>query len=474
MTHTPRRSLASLTFALFLLLTPNISFAGERLCDTRYEDCRTPLVNLIRNENSGIDVGSWFMQDQTWADELIAKHQQGVPVRMLVDPRGEREHAGNQATLDKLKAAGIPMRYKLGSGNLHLKLMLFHGQNTVEFSAANYSPNYFVPNTPYVDYIDEVVYFGDDVSIVSSFRTKFDELWINTSKYGNYANITGPLTRRYAISPIVPELNFPPGQDYLDRLVSRINAETQKIDVIIYRMTDERVPNALVNAVNRGIPVRIITEPMQYRDGTNRAHAYHLDRLYALGQQTSRVQIKHRKHLDFNHQKSTILYSQRMAVFGSSNFSPASANYQQEHNYFSPQTKIWMFDWFVRQFEMKWNNKNTSGNPTGTVEFEPFVPLPPTTPKYSYPANSAVKIPLSVTLKWEGGHYAHKYDIYFGESSNPPRIAQDVVTGAPSKTSGTYLLPALQPNKTYYWKIVSKTLANKTATGSIWKFTTGP
>jgi hypothetical protein len=33
-------------------------------------------------------------------------------------------------------------------------------------------------------------------------------------------------------------------------------------------------------------------------------------------------------------------------------------------------------------------------------------------------------------------------------------------------------LPALQPGTTYYWKIVSKTMAYLTATGPVWRFTT--
>jgi hypothetical protein len=35
-----------------------------------------------------------------------------------------------------------------------------------------------------------------------------------------------------------------------------------------------------------------------------------------------------------------------------------------------------------------------------------------------------------------------------------------------------YALPALTPGRTYYWKIVSKTMANKTATGAVYSFGT--
>ena len=46
------------------------------------------------------------------------------------------------------------------------------------------------PQVPYKDYDDEVIYFSDDPSVVNSFRTKFDDLWINTTDYGNHANVT--------------------------------------------------------------------------------------------------------------------------------------------------------------------------------------------------------------------------------------------------------------------------------------------
>ncbi|HEX2120053.1 MAG TPA: hypothetical protein VHL59_00285 [Thermoanaerobaculia bacterium] len=49
-------------------------------------------------------------------------------------------------SLDKLAAGGIPMRdYKATDGIQHWKMMLFAGQNVVQFSAANYGGNDFVP-----------------------------------------------------------------------------------------------------------------------------------------------------------------------------------------------------------------------------------------------------------------------------------------------------------------------------------------
>ena len=206
------KPLRALVFAVLMLVSSRTQ-AQERLCDPAFEDCRTPLWNLIDAETVGIDVAFWFMQDSSYATKLINRFKAGVPVRVLVDPRANANFAGNDAVLEQLKAAGIPMRYKAGGGILHWKMMLFAGQNKLEFSGANYSGNFFVPDAPNSNYFDEAIYFTNDPSLIQSFKTKFDDVWTDTVLYANFANISGPLTRRYPTTAINPELNFPPSLD---------------------------------------------------------------------------------------------------------------------------------------------------------------------------------------------------------------------------------------------------------------------
>ena len=165
----------------FLFLHPGASSAQERLCDTAFEDCRTPLWALIDAETVGIDVAFWFMQDTSFATKLINRHNAGVPIRILVDPRAP--NVGNAQILEQLRNAGIPMRFKLNEGILHWKMMLFAGQNKLEFMGGNFSADFFVPQSPFTNYIDEAVYFTDDLSVVQSFKTKYDDLWTDTVRY---------------------------------------------------------------------------------------------------------------------------------------------------------------------------------------------------------------------------------------------------------------------------------------------------
>jgi phosphatidylserine/phosphatidylglycerophosphate/cardiolipin synthase-like enzyme len=433
------------------MLLPTRAFALEDICDPANENCRTTLINLIRNEKVGIDVAFWFMEDARYTTELVARFNAGVPVRVIVDPRANSSYPANADRLAELAGAGIPMRKRIASGILHWKTMIFAGQRTVQMSGANYTGEAFKYISPYTNYVDEAIMFTSNTSFVDTMMTKFDDLWVNTSSYANYANVITPV-RRYPIVTKSTALNFPPADDFAKRSVAEYNAETRQIDAIIYRITDRRHTDALIAAKQRGVVVRLITEPKQYRDPSRLWHAWNVDRMYMAG-----VQIRHRRHDGLLHQKTTLLYGLAETIFGSSNWTTPSANQQEEHNYFTKRSTV--FQWFQWQFNRKWNNS------AGYTETTTFVPLPPDKPKYVSPANGT-RVSTSVTLKWKTGPWAHKADIYFGTSSSPQLVRRDYAVNPNSTASIT--ISNLAPNQTYYWKIVSKTMANKTASGSVW------
>jgi hypothetical protein len=231
----------------------------------------------------------------------------------------------------------------------------------------------------------------------------------------------------------------------------------------MYRIPQQAHSDALIAAFKRNVPVRYLGETHEYRDTSRLWVAWNMDRMYAAG-----IPMRVRKSLGENHEKLVLLYGQAMSVFGSSNFTGPSDNSQQEHNYFTKKT--WIFNWFTDQFERKWNNS------TGNAETTPFVPLPPDTPSKPSPATGATGVPTTgQKLVWYGGPWAHVYDIYFGTSSSATTLLAANQSLGPSETTTqkqSFVLPALQPGTTYYWKIVSKTAANVTKTGPIWTFTT--
>jgi phosphatidylserine/phosphatidylglycerophosphate/cardiolipin synthase-like enzyme/regulation of enolase protein 1 (concanavalin A-like superfamily) len=434
----------------------------ERLCDPAFEDCRADILTYIQQETVAIDMGYWMITDARYSNALVAAAKRGVKIRLLMDPRCAEAHPACVTQNDQLRSAGIPMRQRQESGILHWKTIIFAGQGQVEFAGTNYAPFEMVPETPFINYTDEIVFFTKDPSLVQSFMTKFDDLWTSETEFADYANVTRPLTRSFPVYPLDPELNFPPDESYRNRAVAAYDNEQQKIDAVMFRITDAGHPDALLRAVRRGVPVRLITDETEYRNPARLMDAYYVDLMHASG-----VTVRFDSHQGINHQKSMLMYGSGMSIIGSSNWTESSDASQREHNYFT--VKPWMFEWLRAQFERKWNNGS------GFAETKPFVPLPPDRPTNNAPANGATGV--SVTggaLAWTAGIWAHKYDIYFGTTSNPQLLAADVQLG-PSLSSDDYrsfALPALQPGTTYYWKIVAKTMANVTTAGPVSSFTT--
>jgi hypothetical protein len=444
----------------------SVGAQSDRLCDTAYENCRTPLLELIRNEAVGIDVGFWFMEDTRYANELILRHQAGVPVRVIIDSEAFTVYGypGADVPVDMMRDAGIPIRDKTGGGGIfHFKTMIFAGQQVVEFSGANYSAEAFVPITPYENYVDEVIVFSDDPGIVDSFKRRFDDVWTDTVQFSNYANIVGTPIRNYPTYPIDPELNFVPWNNFRSRSIPLYRGETAGIDAIMYRITDQAHTNEMIAAVGRGVPVRLISEPQEYRSPGKLWHSWNIDRMYSAG-----VQIRHRGHAGQTHEKLTILRDQAMTIVGSSNWTSASAEGQHEHNLFT--TKPWVYNWVRDHFDRKWNNSGPAPETT------PFVPLPPDTPVLKSPADGASDQPRSMTLKWYSGPWAHKYDIYLGtDPTMLTKVADDIELGPCANTSDriSWTVTNLADGTTYYWQVVSRTMADLERTSGIRSFRTG-
>ncbi len=470
--------------ALVLLTAALPASAQERLCDNSYEDCRAAIIEMIRAENVGLDVSMWFMTDTRYSTEIIHRWRAGVQVRILADLRADTNYPANASVRQSFIDAGIPIRHKTTAGINHWKMILYAGQAQVHFSAANFAHGSYSPVTPYTGYVDEAVYFTGDPDVVHSFMTKYDDLWTNRTHYANLANV-GTLARHYPTYAMDPELNFPPDGDYEDRLISAMRGETRAIDVVMFRITSGKVPDEMIRRAQSGVPIRLITDRRQYRNPTYFWHAFNIDRMFVAG-----IPIKWKVDTTDQdvHQKSVVLHGRRMAVFGSSNWTGSSSDTQREHNYFT--RKSWFVDWFAAQFLRKWNNQQIDAapvTPTMFVDYEPGWPEPPVNVS---PADGGSAAPNSVVLRWEGGWWAHKYDVHFGTTNPPPLVAQDYMPGAAtagvrsSKESFNPCSPpapfasvcpsGLSRGTTYYWMIRGKTMLGdaRRITGPVWSFTT--
>jgi uncharacterized protein (TIGR02145 family) len=93
---------------------------------------------------------------------------------------------------------------------------------------------------------------------------------------------------------------------------------------------------------------------------------------------------------------------------------------------------------------------------------------PPEAPKDPAPVNSATNISTQLVITWtcsDPDTDSLTYDIYFGESENPPLLESDI-------SGAQYSLKPLAFDKTYYWKVVAADPYQHEAVGQVWSFST--
>jgi len=89
------------------------------------------------------------------------------------------------------------------------------------------------------------------------------------------------------------------------------------------------------------------------------------------------------------------------------------------------------------------------------------------------PRNGSTNVNQTPILKWRPGIYAASHNIYLGLDPNNLSL---IGTTAVGEESLGPLAPALDPNKTYYWRIdeVNDLHPEKLWVGKVWSFTTAP
>jgi hypothetical protein len=144
--------------------------------------------------------------------------------------------------------------------------------------------------------------------------------------------------------------------------------------------------------------------------------------------------------------------------------------------------------------KIKSNQSGTSYNPQGVLDFDTTyywqivawdifnytstgsiwsftteANIPPNEPSDPDPEDGATDVYIEDILKWTGGDPNPgdmvTYDVYFGTSSPPPLVVEDLIQAA-------YDPGTMDLNTMYYWQIVAWDSQDLSTTGPIWHFTT--
>jgi hypothetical protein len=117
-----------------------------------------------------------------------------------------------------------------------------------------------------------------------------------------------------------------------------------------------------------------------------------------------------------------------------------------------------------------WDNQSASAvGPQWEFTTEDKTNNPPYAPNNENPANESIDIALTALLSWEGDDPDEEdtvtYDVYFGTSSPPSKVASN-------HPNMSYDPGDFEFNTTYYWRIVAWDNNNASTVGDLWHFAT--
>ena len=127
----------------------------------------------------------------------------------------------------------------------------------------------------------------------------------------------------------------------------------------------------------------------------------------------------------------------------------------------------------IHYYNVDWQNlaQNGSGitvekdyDGDGEVD-ETITTSVPKTPTNPSPPDGATDVPINTILSWTGDDSENvAYNVYFGTDIEPPLVSERQVE--------TTYAPTLEPNTTYYWRVVAINEHNIFNASSLWSFTT--
>lgn len=168
------------------------------------------------------------------------------------------------------------------------------------------------------------------------------------------------------------QIYFSSSINVTDQLVQRINAETIRIDMSCWYLTEHAISIALLNRFKAGVPVRLIGD----RGSIFEIDAFTRNEFYWLASQGVPIRLRYNPtwYPEIDHWKMTIFAGQNMVAFGSGNYTPfelapaSPTNYKDEVFLFTDDPSL--TGAFKTKFDRLWND--TTAEPESLVSTPPY------------------------------------------------------------------------------------------------------
>ena len=207
-----------------------------------YDDVEEEVLRLLDSAKEEVVIAHYNIRREAILDKLIELHERGVKVRVAVD----KTNAGREWNIgdDLLEQAGIELVRTKPSGSralMHFKVCVID-QETVMTGSYNWNATAALAN-------DENMLVVRDKELAGAYRQEVLEVLGDGE-----SQFQGGKVNEFF------ELHFAPDERLDSVLRDQINKAQDSIEIAMFGLTERKVQDALIKAMERGVEVSIVTE----------------------------------------------------------------------------------------------------------------------------------------------------------------------------------------------------------------------
>ena len=203
------------------------------------------LVALIEKARAGVDCAFYELQLEGVVNALIAKHEAGIPVRIVSDTHYE-ERDGVQACI----AAGIPVVFDKRSAFMHNKFCIVDGAY-VWTGSTNITENGMYRNNNNALLIESA-------ALAENYTSEFEEMFVK-KKFGARSPKATPHPETM-VGGVRVECYFAPEDKVRRQILAELREAVATIDFMAFSFTSVEIAEAMAERMQAGVRVRGIFE----------------------------------------------------------------------------------------------------------------------------------------------------------------------------------------------------------------------
>lgn len=206
------------------------------------------LAEAINAAQYSVDMAIYKLDLWSLRDALLDAHRRGVEVRIVVE-----SSYVDEPEIEALISGGIVVHDDQRDSLMHHKFTVID-----RFEVWTGSMNYSV-NGAYRH--DNNVLRIRSAEVAANYIREFEEMFLE-DRYGGLSRADTPHPESLLAGDLV-EVYFSPDDGVVAHLIAQINDAQSSIDVLAFALTSDPLAEAMIKAMKRGVPVRVVIEKDQ-------------------------------------------------------------------------------------------------------------------------------------------------------------------------------------------------------------------